>query len=212
MNPSKKTLLELFRHTLECEYTELKAYAASYRAEREGETLYLFFEKSNGAEDWRNNLDFPAKPYREMNELWFVHRGFLRVFKALEPVLAPLICDKSVRRIVLSGYSHGAALCLLAHEYAVFHRPELAERIEGYGFGCPRVVWGPLKKRLKKRFKHFTVVRDRNDIVTHLPPALFGYRHVGTMLSIGDGDYSPIDAHRPENYLFELTSREGGNK
>ena len=72
------TLYQLFQRTLCAPYLQLKENAASYFAQREGDALYLFFEKSNGATDWKNNLDFPAKPYRDMEELWFVHRGFLR--------------------------------------------------------------------------------------------------------------------------------------
>lgn len=201
-------LTQLFERTLSAPYIQLSENAASYYAERKGDTLYLFFEKSNGATDWKNNLDFPARPYRDMENGWFVHRGFLRVFKTIEPHIAPLVRDPRVHRIVISGYSHGAALALLAHEYCMYHRPGLGA-IEGYGFGCPRVVWGPLGKRVKSRFRRFTVVRNCRDIVTRLPPALLGFRHVGNILHIGLGkDYSGVDSHRPEAYLAELAKKE----
>lgn len=202
-------LYPLFQRTLEVDYIQLKEHAASYYTEKIGQTLWLFFEKSNGKEDWENNLDFPAKAYRQMKDLWFVHRGFLRVFKAIEPHIVSLVEDKSVRKIVLSGYSHGAALALLCHEYCVFHRPDIAENIRGFGFGCPRVVWGGLSRALEKRFEKFTVIRNAPDLVTHLPPVLFGYRHVGKMMRIGEGSgYGPIEAHLAENYLFELKLKE----
>lgn len=205
-----KELLELFIRTLEGSYTQLKENAASYRTEQRDGTLFLFFEKSNGAVDWRNNFDFPAKPYREMEDVWFVHRGFLRVFKSIEPHIAPLISDVNVQEIVISGYSHGAALALLCHEYCVYHRPDIKEKIRGYGFGCPRVLWGCLNDRLKERFKNFRVIRNGNDLVTHLPPVLFGFRHVGKKICIGKGAwYGPIDAHRPGNYLYELKHYQG---
>lgn len=198
-------LLRLYKRTLNVSYVQLEENAASFAAEREGNILWLFFEKSNGATDWKNNLDFPAKPYREMNDLWFAHRGFLRVFKTIEPHIAAQISDKSVRRIVISGYSHGAALALLCHEYCVFHRPDIFPGIEGYGFGCPRVVWGKPNRRILSRFRNFTVVRNCKDLVTHLPPKLFGFRHVGKLLHIGKGrKYGLIGSHYPENYLTEL--------
>lgn len=197
--------LRLFRQTLAVEYTQLEENAASYATERKGDALYLFFEKSNGATDWKNNLDFPAKPYREMEDLWFVHRGFLRVFKSIEPHIAALVSDKSVRRIVISGYSHGAALALLCHEYCVFHRPDIFSAIEGYGFGCPRVIWGKPCRRILSRFRNFTVIRNCRDLVTHLPPRIFGFRHAGKLLQIGKGrKYGAIGSHYPENYLTEL--------
>lgn len=198
----------LFERTLSASYLQIKENAASYLVQREKDVLYLLFEKSNGATDWKNNLDFPAKPYREMEERWFVHRGFLRVFKTIEPLIAADIADMRVKKIVISGYSHGAALALLCHEYCVYHRPDIAENIVGYGFGCPRVVWGFLRKKIKSRFKNFTVVRNCRDIVTHLPPWIFGYRHVGKVLHVGrDRPLSGVDSHRPENYLAAL-SRE----
>lgn len=202
-------LLQLFQRTLNASYIQLAENTASYHTERRGETLYLFFEKSNGATDWKNNFDFPARPYRHMEDVWFVHRGFLRVFKTIEPFLAPLVLDPRVKRIVSSGYSHGAALALLAHEYCMYHRPEIAADIYGYGFGCPRVVWGPLNRRLKRRFEHFTVIKNCRDIVTHLPPRLFWFRHVGNLLHIGVGKgYGFVDSHRAESYLKELAGRE----
>ena len=201
-------LYRLFRRTLSAPYFQIKENAASYYVQREGSTLYLLFEKSNGATDWKNNLDFPAKPYHNMDGTWFVHRGFLRVFKTIEPFIAPAVADKNVRRIVISGYSHGAALALLCHEYCVFNRPDIADAVFGFGFGCPRVVWGMLKKSVKKRFENFTVVRCKNDLVTHLPPWFFGYRHLGKLLQIGRGRrLGGVDSHRPEYYLEEL-SRE----
>lgn len=203
-------LYSLFFRTLKADYTQLKENAASFSIQRCGDALYLFFEKSNGATDWRNNLDFPAKPYREMKDLWFVHRGFLRVFKSIEPHIAPIVSDQNVKGIVICGYSHGAALALLAHEYCVFHRPDIAKEIVGFGFGCPRVVWGKLNERLKVRFEQFTVIRNDTDLVTHLPPKLFGFRHVGKMIYIGEGrGYGFIDSHRPENYLSELKRWKG---
>ena len=40
-----------------------------YATERDGDTLKIFFEWSDGAEDWRNNFDFPATPYRDMKNM-----------------------------------------------------------------------------------------------------------------------------------------------
>lgn len=198
-------LYDIFTRVLTADYTQLKENAASYCLERRGDVLHLFFEKSNGATDWKNNFDFPVRPYHEMKDLWLVHRGFLRVWKSIEPYIAGAVSDPRVKGILIAGYSHGAALAVLCHEYCVFHRPDLAGRVKGYGFGCPRVVWGPLKKRMRARFNGFTVVRNGRDIVTHLPPAVFGFRHVGDMLHIGrDARYGLIEAHKDVHYLKEL--------
>lgn len=197
-------LKELYKKILNAEYIHLEKETASYYTERKGNTLYIYFEWSNGKTDWKNNLDFPAKPYRDMQNKWYAHRGFLRVWKVIEPYLTKEICNLDVNHIVIGGYSHGAAIALLCHEYCKFNRPDA--KIEGYGFGCPRVVWGFLRKSVKKRFEGFTVIRNGCDIVTRVPPVLFGFRHVGALKEIGqDADYNPIESHYAENYEKELT-------
>ncbi len=200
-------LYELFSQCLTITYSQT-GVSANYALKREGDILYIFFEGSDGKNDWKNNLDFPAKAYKRMGKtVWFAHRGFLKVWKEIEPMLAEDIADKEFKKIVISGYSHGGALAMLCHEYAWYHRPDLRKTLESYGFGAPRVFWGVKTAELKSRWKGFTVVRNINDIVTHLPPALLGYSHVGKTLKIGEkGKYAAVEAHNPQNILTELSN------
>ena len=75
-------LLSLFRRCLYATYIHA-GQGADYAIERRGHTLYLLFEHSNGEEDWKSNLNFPARAYQNGNERWYVHRGFLAVWKAV---------------------------------------------------------------------------------------------------------------------------------
>lgn len=194
---------DLFQKIMSMEYTHLEN-DASFAYEKTNDTLYIYFEWSNGDTDWKNNFDFPAKPYRDMEHKWYAHRGFLRVWKIIEPHLQNIICDPSVKHIVIGGYSHGAAIALLCHEYCKFNRPDIP--IHSYGFGAPRVVWGFLRKPVKSRFDGFTVVRNGCDLITHVPPAILGYRHAGAILKIGRGKhYKPIEAHYADKYLLEVS-------
>lgn len=181
----------------------------SYATERFGGTLYLYLEHSNGTRDWLRNIDFPSSAYkREGQPAFSAHRGFLRAFGSLETELSHLIADQTLSAVVTVGYSHGAALGALAHEYIWHHRKDLRATLRGVGFGSPRVFYG-VDGELLSHFSGYTVVRNLDDIVTHLPPAALGYSHVGTLLSIGErGRYSRIDAHREENIAREL-SRAG---
>lgn len=180
--------------------------SGDYFTEKIGDTLYIFFESSDGEDDWLNNLDFPVKPYKRMGHtIWFSHRGFSRVWKSAEPYIAPHINDGKLKKIITVGYSHGAALAVFCHEYIWYNRKDIRDNIEGYGFGCPRVFWGVKTKNLAKRWRNFTVIRNLDDIVTHVPPAFLGFSHVGNMLEIGKrGKYSGIDAHRAGNIITEL--------
>lgn len=203
----KDNISALFYRVLNVKYTTISGSQASFYCEKVGSRLNIFFESSNGVADWKNNFDFPAKAYREMGNKWYVHRGFLRVWKSARDFLKSDILNKDVREIVVVGYSHGAALALLCHEFCVFHRSDIECNIRGYGFGCPRVVYGLPAKNVRGRFKQFYVIRNCRDIVTHLPPVILGFRHVGNMIHIGKGaGYGPIASHRPESYAEQLAS------
>lgn len=199
----------LFENILNAEYIHIGEETASYAFERAGNTLYIYFECTNGKKDWENNFDFPAKPYRDMQNKWYAHRGFLRVWKEIEPYLEGKITDPDIKCIVIGGYSHGGAIALLCYEYCKFNRPDAI--ITGFGYGAPRVVWGFLRKPVKKRFEGFTVIRNGNDLVTHLPPVILGYRHIGRVKKIGEYSEGLIKDHYPENYINALAAR-GGNK
>lgn len=209
----QEKLSELFQRCISANYVHVE-HDGDYAIERQNDTLYLLLECSNGGADWANNFKFLAKPYRkpysDMAEPWRCHRGFLKVWKSIEPYVQEDLLDPTVKHIIIVGYSHGAALAGIAHEYVWFNRPDLRENLESYGFGAPRFFGGyVISEGLKNRWKHFHPIRNINDIVTHLPPVIFGYRHANKIITIGKkGKYNCIDAHRPENILQELEELE----
>lgn len=195
--------------SVEDKYTHVENDGSYYFERRRtisgGLKLTIYFEWSNGKTDWINNFDFPAKPYRKMDNLWFCHRGFLKVWKSIEPCLADVIKDISVEEIEIIGYSHGGAIAQLCYEYVKFNRADV--KVTGYGFGAPRVVWGFAKKPVKRRFEDFVVVRNGNDIVTHLPPVIFGFRHIAKVCKVGESE-GLIKDHYPEKYIEALEKTE----
>lgn len=195
-------LYNAMKECLSARYTHVEN-GGDFAFVREGDTLKLYFEWSDGKEDWLSNFDFPAKPYKRMEHIWFCHRGFLKVWKAIEPYIKPEIMNPEIKRIEIAGYSHGAAIALLCYEYCVFNRSDVFT--EGAGFGCPRVFWGFVPKKIKARFGNFKVVRNGKDIVTHVPPALFGFRHISEVVKIGKGDsVGLIKDHYNSEYLEHL--------
>ena len=185
------------------------AAGCDYYVTAEGDCLYLLFEHSNGREDWKNNLDFPAKPYKNMDEVWYCHRGFLKPWRANRDEIEAHVSDglsgrAEIKNIMCVGYSHGAALAVFATEDMEYLYGD-KYTVSGYGFGAPRVVWGKVPKGVSRRLNGYTVIRNIPDIVTHLPPKLFGYRDVGIMTELGErGTYNCIDAHKYPNYIAEL--------
>lgn len=208
MEVKAEELLAHFNECLAADYRHVEQ-SGDFALVRQGDALFLYFEKSDGLADWVSNFSFAVRPYREMETTWLCHRGFLAVWKAIKPYLELPLADPTVREVTVVGYSHGAAIALLCHEYIWFHRPDLRDHLRGFGFGCPRVLWGFLPAWLSARFQNFIRVVNPRDIVTHLPPAVFGYRHVGQKLALAKTPgLGPIDAHRPENYCQALLKKE----
>jgi len=198
-------MLEKYIKCLKAKYIVVEN-DGSYILEREGDKLYIYFEGSNGHVDWKNNFDFPAKPYRKMKNLWFCHRGFLKVWKSIEDHISGDIMDLTINEIEIVGYSHGGAIAQLCYEYVKFNRPDVT--VSGYGFGAPRVFWGFARKAVKERFKGFVVVRNGNDIVTHVPPVLFGFHHICEVMNIGK-PVGLVKDHYQQRYIEALSELKG---
>lgn len=191
-------LTKLFLKCLHAEYTHMDG--VSYAFLREGASLTVLFEDSNGKLDWQRNLDFAVNE----SDGALVHRGFLEAFSLVEDLIAEAIKSPSLRRLTVAGYSHGGALAVLCHAYAYSVRPDLRAHLQTVTYGAPR-VYKSSPSDSEARFSRLLRVENIGDIVTDLPPELFGFSHVGTRLAIGrQGAYGPFRAHMAESYLKEL--------
>ena len=222
---------ELFWTTHKMPYTTI-GDGVDYAFVEEGETLYIFFQGSSQAVDWINNFSFAKRPYKDMKIPYRVHGGFLKCWKQVEDLVIAKITEKYIEpveegdnslpierykfnRVIVSGYSHGAALAAFCHECVWFWRPDIRDVCWSYGFEGPRIYGGfKVKKELRERWEHFVLIRNNTDIVTHCPPKLFGFCDIGTVLHIGRfQDYGRIKSHFPENVynsLKEINFEIGG--
>lgn len=213
-------LLTLFQECIAVEYIEYENSASCNYTLEEG-VLKIYFEQSNGAQDWLNNLNFRAKVCcdDDTSSVWYCHGGFLSAWNYVKDFVYKAVNDNLNRleRVTVIGFSHGAGLSVLCHEFIYRSFPGLRERLQTYAFGCPKVYAGCEKGTdISERWRTFFVIRNTDDIVTHLPPSFLGYSHVGNIISIGKrGKYScydcpDINAHRPENYVRELSDLSNG--
>ena len=205
-------LKSLFEMCLKAKYVHA-AEGGDYAITLQGDTLYLLFEWSDGKEDWKNNFNFPAKPYKQMDSTWLCHGGFLKVWRAMrdevEAMVAEILKDHRVKNIVCVGYSHGGPLSVFATEDMEYLYGKDYE-VSGYGFGAPRVLWGIVPKAVKHRLRRFTTIRNIPDLVTHVPPKVLGFRNAGTLLKVGKiGKYTPIKAHYADAYITEIDATKG---
>lgn len=174
-------------HTLKERWAHLKALALSFVS----------------------GVSTPAKAYKHMTRPWLCHRGFLRVWLAMRDeiearVEALLETYPEIDTITCVGYSHGGALAVFATEDMAYLHGE-ACKVEGYGFGAPRVLWGPIPAEVKERLANFKLVRNVPDIVTHVPPAWLWFKHAGEVVEIGEaGKYNAFAAHKAASYQAEL--------
>jgi hypothetical protein len=80
--------------------------------------------------------------------------------------------------IYMTGHSLGAALAVVSADKYTNGPVSLIT------FGCPRVGNQPYNKRVERHVRRWTRYVDRNDLVTHVPPQLFGYFHGGDMKQV----------------------------
>ena len=182
-----------------------------YILRRDGDTLWIIFRGTDSLLDWKANLSFWKKriPYDNTASKIRTHGGFLRLYKTpgvRDRILSALTSD--LRRVKITGHSLGAALAVLCAVDVQYNRPETD--LEVVLFGCPRVGNGAFARSYNKRVDKTVRVECGNDIVTKVPPALFGFRHVGAKLHIGSprifGTMRASD-HYPHRYYEGLLEK-----
>lgn len=198
--------------------------SVNYAFVEEDDKLIIFFEGSNSITDWVRNFLFGKRPYKDMQIPYKVHRGFLTAWKTVEDIIIRKVTEKLLdspeykwQDITIVGYSHGGALAGFCHECVWYYRPDLRkEHLRGYGFEAPRFfAHYDVSEKLIERWKTFQVIRTNNDLVTHCPPALFKFCHVGELVEV-EGDTSLvknkapkcIKSHYPEVVYDALLDRE----
>jgi len=165
------------------------------------------FIESVGA--WFANFAAWCLPYRNMKRPFLVHAGFMGLYEDVREYLFDEVekyMDRWVLRnmanskipehkIIVTGYSQGAALATIAHEDLFFHGFDVC----GIVFASPRVFIGaPVK-----RFKNLHRVAVRGDIVTKVPA--WPYTHVGQHYNFGDRcPIAKLEKHYQGEYLSEL--------
>ena len=148
--------------------------------------MYLNFQGSSTfkdptgklAEDWKQNFDFLKTPYKEMPKRFRVHRGFLGKWKSVRDEVVRVVNEGKFERIVITGFSQGAALATLCHEELVFRGFDPVT----WAFGSPRVFSWSVPK---DRFKNLIRITYGGDMIPGLPFWIFGYRHVGKNTHVG---------------------------
>ena len=182
------------------------ASGVEYAIHRRGSQLTIVFRGTDSAADWRSNFRFARKviPYDNESTRVRVHEGFLTAYKSPRVRGRILQCwDDSIQKVRVTGHSRGAALAVLCGLDIQYHHPHCC--LEVLLFGCPRVGNAAFAQSYNKRVFTTFNVRCGSDLITHLPPALLGYRHVGVKIHIGPRRPLPsVLDHLPRRYCQYL--------
>ena len=146
--------------------------------------VIVTFRGTDSKRNWMNNFCFAKRsvPYDNTDTEIRVHEGFLRTYRSVRKKIHDLI-PQGACRVIVTGHSLGAALAVLCAVDIQYNFPH--KDVQAYLFGCPRVGNKAFSKSYNKRvFKTLRIVNG-NDIVTKVPFAFMGYRHVGAKLKIG---------------------------
>lgn len=176
-----------------------------------GDQLSIAFRGTDSLQDWKMDLKFWQKtiPYGNTVSPIRVHTGFINAYK--NPQVREFLhrfVTPDIHFIRITGHSYGAALAVLCAVDLEYNFP--GKDIEVILFGCPRVGNQAFQKSYDQRVFKTIRVENGNDIVTKIPFAIMGYRHVGIKFHIGPpriwGRFSN-EHHRQQTYYASLLQR-----
>ena len=171
-------------------------------------TIYIAFRGSDSLRDAFADIKFTRKnlPFCNPDNKIKVHRGFLNAYLSAgvrDRILSYI--SEETEHIFFTGHSYGAALALICAYDICCQYPDLDYSVAVYG--CPRVGNMRFATEYNKKLPDTVRIENGNDAVAKIPPAVFGYRHVGKMKHFGPpkvfGVYS-ISDHAIVNYLKNI--------
>lgn len=134
--------------------------------------------------DWVTDIKVFKETWTEANPLGDVHNGFN---SALSSIWNDVFDEINTLRtnnqtIWLTGHSLGGALATLAAATFELQQPHVG--INGvYTFGQPRIANHKFLRNYNEILKTRTFrCVNNNDVVTRVPPQIFGYSHVGKLM------------------------------
>jgi len=174
-------------------------------------TLRITFRGTDTPREWLSNFRFCKKtiPYNNSKSKIRVHTGFLTSYKTpdvRDKILESI--NRDIYYVKISGHSRGAALAVLCAVDIQYNFPD--RDIEVILFGCPRIGNKAFVQSFNKRIHKTIRIENANDIVTKIPFAFMGYRHVGARLHIGSFRFPlrlSVNDHSTHSYYSNLLSK-----
>jgi predicted lipase len=169
--------------------------------------IYFVFRGTDSEEDVDFDLEVIKVPFylgSEETKIGKVHKGFFKYYENVRREMLQSLkkfVEKSPQgKIFCTGHSLGASILLLALDISSKY-PDL--HLQVYTFGGPRIGDCQFKNSVLNRFPklQFTRIVNCLDAVPHLPPWIFGYKHLGKNLIVGQS-HSKITALKKARFTF----------
>mmetsp|Transcript_16633 Transcript_16633/g.25125 ORF Transcript_16633/g.25125 Transcript_16633/m.25125 type:complete len:472 (-) Transcript_16633:222-1637(-) len=141
-----------------------------------------------------------------------VHTGFYNNFLACVPLIqehiAPLLAPDQPRRTLhVVGHSLGAGIATLAACYFLleYDWSVLPHSLISVTAGSPRAVLKQMQEMVEERLEamssekvQFLRVVRHKDVVATVPPAVLGFKHLGTLVHIAQDGTITFDSDMPD--------------
>ena len=174
------------------------------------DTMHITFRGTDSFKDILTDAKFSGHSPKFCNtdKRIKIHRGFLSAYlsEGIAKRIHSYITDE-IKEIFICGHSYGGALSLICAYELNCYFPHI--NFHTIVFGCPRTGNRAFAQNFNKLLPDTVRIENGNDIITKLPPPVFGYRHVGRVIHIGSpkipGIYSITD-HSVGKYIKNLKS------
>jgi len=155
---------------------------------QEEDTLYFVFRSSQAPEDpvdSRLNYQFGLHPlFFSDDPKMRAHLGMMKKYEGIYNQVHRRIDQFDGDTLLLIGHSAGGMTATIAF-FDLYHAyPELETRL--ITFGTPRVLNRRAAEALEPAEDQIIRVVMGRDFFASIPPALFGYRHAGRLIRIGN--------------------------
>lgn len=132
------------------------------------------------------------------------HKGMQEKYKGIYQDVHKRIEEYNGSEVKLIGHSAGGMLAMLAYIDLTQSYPD--KEFSVVTFGSPRVLNSEAARKLDNTSDRIFRLVLRKDLAPIIPPTIFGYRHAGTLIRLGDASHelSFSEAHHP-GYLIELS-------
>lgn len=179
-------------------------------------TLYIMFQGSSSKIDWKLNLSFWKKPYKDMTEKIYVHSGQITGYKSARDFIHNYFLEhkKEIDNVHIGGHSLGDSYARFCYMDFFWHKENKTDyhrlNLSGLGGGGNKNVSWIGHKEANRRLEGYVRLQNGNDIVPRIPPIF--YKQTGKQVIINKPSWwsyflllpSHFYHHNPSSYLGYL--------